>query len=155
MCELLVFLVFLALIAILVLFGITESVVNKASQDARLRLEDAPESLAKTFIASEGRDGQWSDGQWIGTVERILFFLAVVIEAPFLIAVWFAFKVASKWVEWQHIVQVSDKEEELSLVTRRHLGNYLFNRFIVGTGSNLIVAILAAAILMKLQTICS
>lgn len=149
MCELLVFLGFLIVLAILVFPGITESVVSKASQTARRTLEEAPEPLAKTLVASEGHDGQW-----IGTVERLLFFLAVIIDAPVLIAAWFAFKVASKWAEWQHIVQVT-KGEELSLVTRRNLGNYLFIRFLVGTGSNLVIAILTAAIFVKLQTICS
>ncbi|MDH3691481.1 MAG: hypothetical protein OEU36_18730 [Gammaproteobacteria bacterium] len=84
-------------------------------------------------------------GELIGTIERVLFFLALILKAPIVIGFWLAFKTASKWAEWQHIVQV-DKEGNIPPTLRRELGNYLFTRFIVGTGVNLILAMMFGGI---------
>jgi len=152
MCEFLVFLLFLVLFGGLVMIPITTKVVDKASETTRYRLENADESEAKDFVSSQDHGKQRSGGFWIGAIERILFFLAMLL-APAVIVGWFALKAASKWAEWQHIVAVT-KQGNLSLGTRRDMGNYLFTRFIVGTGSNLVLAMLVAAILIKINESC-
>ena len=42
-------------------------------------------------------------GKRIGRLERAFFFVAFSIGAPELVAVWLAFKVASKWETWSNI----------------------------------------------------
>lgn len=117
---------------------IAQWIVNRATERSReeLKSDDVTHCLVK---AHDSTDTSFPDGgELIGAVERVLFFLAVIIDAPLVIVAWLAFKVASKWAEWQHIVQVDKKS--IPLAQRREFGNYLFTRFIVGTGVNLILA---------------
>ncbi len=89
---------------------------------------------------------------WLGVLERILSFVAFYVSAPILIAGWFAFKVASKWQVWSHIVQVpkklGDSEEDLSSLTARYRwSSVLLMRFLIGTLSNVMIGIILAHML--------
>ena len=59
---------------------------------------------------------------------------------------WLAFKVASKWAAWQHIVRVPESMEGFPqrdwLRARWAWGSYQFTRFIVGTAANIVAGFL-------------
>ena len=111
-----------------------KDILDRSTESTRRKLE-SDESTA-WVVASPSS----TEGEFIGAVERVLFFLALVAGQGLVIGFWFAFKIASKWAEWQHIVQVD--KEDIKLPMRKELGNYIFSRFIIGTGFNLILAIL-------------
>jgi len=113
--------------------------LSTKSSSEKLKSNDSTRWVVESHSSTE--NGFPEGGELIGAIERVLFFLALILKAPIVIGFWLAFKLASKWAEWQHIVQV-DKEENIPLTLRRELGNYLFTRFMVGTGVNLIFAML-------------
>ena len=111
-----------------------KDILDRATESSRLKLAE-DKSTAWVFDSPSS-----VAGEFVGAVERVLFFLALVAGQGIVIGFWLAFKVASRWAEWQHIVQLDKKVIELPM--RRELGNYVFARFIIGTGLNLILAIL-------------
>ena len=104
----------------------------------KLKSDDSTRWLVESHSSAES--GYPEGGELIGAIERVLFFLAIILKAPIVIGFWLAFKVALKWAEWQHIVKLD--KEDVPVTLRREIGNYLFTRFIVGTGINLIIAML-------------
>lgn len=108
------------------------------SSSEKLKSDDSTRWLVESHNSAE--TGYPEGGELIGAIERVLFFLALILKAPIVIGVWLAFKVASKWAEWQHIVQLD--KEDIPVALRREIGNYLFTRLIVGTGVNLVLAML-------------
>jgi hypothetical protein len=109
------------------------------SSSEKLKGDESTRWFVESYSSAE--TGYPEGGELIGAIERVLFFLALILKAPIVIGFWLAFKVASKWAEWQHVVQV-DREKDIPPSLRRELGNYLFTRLIVGTGVNLILAML-------------
>jgi hypothetical protein len=91
-------------------------------------------------------------GKYIGCLERILYYISLVAatweNAAQLIAAILAFKVAAKWETWKNIVQVpSDKTKESYddysyFLFRRQWGQSVLVRFVVGTFSNILFAII-------------
>ena len=97
-------------------------------------------------------------GIWLGVLERLLSFAAFFVNAPIVVAGWFAFKVASKWQVWANVVQVPkslEKEEEntdiektISYIKARHRwGALLLMRFLIGTLSNVLIGFALAYVI--------
>ena len=111
--------------------------------------DEATEWKEITWENKEGETG----GKAIGWMERILTFVAVFWgeeKGYILIAGWLAFKVASKWEAWQHIVQVPgslNNVPQLSyLKARWQWGSRLLTRFLVGTAANISLGIIGAVL---------
>lgn len=89
-------------------------------------------------------------GFWLGAFERIFFFFLFLLLKPELIAIWLAFKVASKWEVWQNIIKVpgeSDtKDERLTLGVRRAWGSRVKERFLIGTLLNILLGLAGAIV---------
>ena len=113
--------------------------LSTKSSSEKLKGDESTRWVVESFSSAE--NGFPEGGELIGAIERVIFFLALILTAPIVIGFWLAFKMASKWAEWQHIVQVN-KEGNIKLALRRELGNYEFTRSMVGTGVNLIFAML-------------
>lgn len=115
---------------------------------ARLRAKLEPPTISED---SEIQDG-WvamtshpdSGGNWIGNVERLIFFLAMYLHGWEAIAVWLAFKVASKWEAWNHMGHVPehiDKVDPLRYAgARRIWAAQSYATFLVGTAMNAFIA---------------
>jgi hypothetical protein len=95
-----------------------------------------------------GGGGYLSGGYLIGLIERTLFFVAFYYEQPLLIGGILTFKVAAKWEAWKNIIQVPQKHLNgfpngayRYFIFRRRWGGKLFNRFVVGTFSNILFAL--------------
>lgn len=122
-------------------WDIPKCIVNLSTKSSSEKLKSDNSTCWIVQSHSSAENGFPEGGELIGAIERVLFFLALILTTPIVIGFWLAFKMASKWAEWQHIVQVN-KEENIELTQRREMGNYVFTRFIVGTGVNLIFAML-------------
>jgi hypothetical protein len=90
--------------------------------------------------------GRWG-GTLIGMFERVLFFGALLSPSGgFVVGGWLAFKVASKWEVWTNTYKIPDKFPGAtiteSLVARTRWGSRTYQRFLLGTGANLISALL-------------
>lgn len=89
-------------------------------------------------------------GCWLGAFERIFFFFSFLILKPELLAVWLAFKAASKWDVWQNIIKVpgeSDtRDERLTLNVRRVWGSRVMQRFLIGTLLNILLGLAGAIV---------
>ena len=109
--------------------------------------------------SSERQRAQWEEltlgnegGVLIGWIERFMFFGALWLGAgaELLIGAWLAFKVASKWNAWTNVTEVPQKLEGLDdldfLIARRRWASNVLTTFLVGTGFNILVAILGAAV---------
>lgn len=80
----------------------------------------------------------------IGRLERILFFVSLLLNFPQLILAWFAFKVASKWETWNNLIKVPQslrgvKPQEY-LVSRNRWGTKTYQRLLIGMLLNLLSA---------------
>jgi len=107
------------------------------------------------LIRIPGRHG----GRWIGITERLLFFTALWVGAPILVGAWLAFKVASKWESWTNLTrvppQLKDAKSDLDyFIARTRWSSRTMQRFLVGTGLNLLSAFIGLGVfylLVKLQ----
>lgn len=89
-------------------------------------------------------------GKILGNLERILFFGALWIDTPSVIAAWLAFKVASKWDAWKNVISVPQSLPEINdleyLIARCCWGSQQLSTFLVGTLTNIIIGLLGLAI---------
>ena len=89
-------------------------------------------------------------GPWLGAFERIFYFFLFLLLKPELLAIWLAFKVASKWEVWQNIIKVpseSDaKDERMTLRVRRLWGSRVKERFLIGTLLNILLGLAGAIV---------
>jgi len=96
-----------------------------------------------------------SGGEILGTLETIFFFLSLWIAHPELIAGWLVFKVGSKWEVWSNLVKVPEKmdmTDEINYLRARHdWGTAVLTRFLVGTISNILLAMIGTAICFGVQ----
>lgn len=82
----------------------------------------------------------------LGHLERVLFFVALWLAQPMIIAGWLAFKVATKWDIWKNIVRVPEQDpvlfgNQLDYLYARHVwGLRLQNTFLIGTIANMLAA---------------
>ena len=117
----------------------------KSSSKIKERDRDAFEDI--------GIIGGDSGGKWIGFMERALIFTVLFWgeeKGYMIITGWLAFKVASKWAAWQHIVRVPESMEGFPqrdwLRARWAWGSYQFTRFIVGTAANIVAGFFGAGV---------
>jgi hypothetical protein len=86
--------------------------------------------------------------KFLGRLERIFFsaILWLAKDGATAIAAWLAFKLASKWYGWQHLVKMPEIAGALSDVTveefhaRNAWGTRAVNRFLIGTLYNILAA---------------
>jgi len=88
-------------------------------------------------------------GQWLGVLERILFFVTISFGAWEVVAGWLIFKVGSKWEVWNNIVKVppsfSASGNVLSHLRARHAwGTRVLQSFLVGTLASVLAGLVAA-----------
>jgi hypothetical protein len=85
-------------------------------------------------------------GEVLGFLERTVFYFAF-FRFPEFIGVWLAFKVASKWENWQNVVRVPHEVEGTEPVdylrARVNWGSNVLQSFLRGTLLNIIFAFLA------------
>ena len=102
--------------------------------------------------AAEG--GYGAAGEFLGALERILYFIAFWHGAYVLIAAWLGFKVATKWQSWSNLLSNIDVPELPDfphieavnrLRARRYLGWRLSQRFLIGTILNILICFLGVA----------
>ena len=102
-------------------------------------------------LTETGQINQWnlvSDfgftaGGYIATIERIIFFFAILLSKELIVGAWLTFKIASKWESWTNIVRVPTKKDDkgaFDFTIRRYWGTLVMQRFIIGTGLNLLFA---------------
>ena len=90
-------------------------------------------------------------GEWLGGLERLLFFVAVWGNVWEVVAGWLVFKVGSKWEVWTNIVKVPDTVgtpgDAMSQLRARHAwGTRILQSFLVGTIANVLCGVVAAAV---------
>ena len=88
-------------------------------------------------------------GQWLGSLERLLFFASIWFNAWEVVAGWLLFKVASKWEVWNNIVKVPESlgpdTDGLSQLRARHgWGTRVLQSFLAGTLANILTGVVAA-----------
>ena len=90
--------------------------------------------------------------RWVGILESFLFLAALWLVQPIIIGGWLAFKVATKWEVWRNVVRVPENlgvNNEISYFQARSAwGTWLFNRFLVGTLMNLMIAVAAYSLVL-------
>jgi hypothetical protein len=93
---------------------------------------------------------QNTGGKWIGHVERPIFFAALWIAGAWpILTSWLVFKLAFYWqsANFAAFPVSSPNERETSyLVAKRHWGNHQVTTALVGTGANIILALIGVAI---------
>ncbi len=94
---------------------------------------------------------QQSGGAVLGVLEVTIFFTSFFADGAWpLLAPWLAFKVACQWESWKHsggFIQKANNEalpEDLLAVQRWVSVRYI--SFLVGTGSNIVIALAVASV---------
>lgn len=132
-----------------ILIGLIITVL--AGEVAVGRLVDrSTEKIPRSGVPDQLKDvvelANTTGGAWIGRVELILFFAAFWFKEPLMIGGWLAFKVASTWATWQHLIRVPVSLPDVSpldyLKARKVWGSLTLTRYLVGTGVNIIVGLL-------------
>ena len=90
-------------------------------------------------------------GSWIGHVERPIFFAALWISGAWLILLtsWLVFKLAFYWQSANFTAFPDSLENEKDaeyLVSKRQLGAHYVATALVGTGANIVLALIGVAI---------
>ena len=137
-------------IPVLVLFlgFLAEPLVKRVRNKTSLLLPSSfnEKQRAQWTELTEGNEG----GKFIGWIERFMFFVALLSSAEQLLIAWLAFKVASKWNAWTNVIAVPKEVGELNdldfLIARRRWASNVLATFLVGTGFNILVAILGVAV---------
>ena len=152
------------IVSIIILLALTPFVGWLIDKAAKLDNRSYPEIISKD---------EWdeiikrpSGGVLVGIIERLIFLAAFWNEGYMLIIpAWLAFKVAAKWESWKNIIQVphalNTQEEDKEplkrlqyLKVRNDWGTYLLTRFMVGTGSNLLISLLATYVGKNICLVC-
>lgn len=132
-------------------FVISELTIGPLLKKATKEIDTAPPSgldskLWQRVTTAVNQEGARSaGGKWIGRLELILFYIAVSIQKPELIAGWLIFKVGSKWETWTGIVKVPEKiegiDDDVDYLRARHAwGSMKLTKFLVGTLAMVIYA---------------
>jgi hypothetical protein len=92
---------------------------------------------------------QQTGGAWIGRVESPIFFAACWLGAWLLIASWLVFKLGFYWqsANFTAFPATAPDEKELDyLIAKRLLGTHHVATALVGTGANIVAALVGTAI---------
>jgi hypothetical protein len=142
----------IAIIIVLLLEVPIAAILDSISHRIQINLPAGiDEKLWKKLVRIPGKRG----GLWIGVTERLIFFVALWASAPILVGAWLAFKVASKWEAWTNLSRVpsklDDAESDLEyFLARTRWSSRTMQRFLVGTGLNLIAAIIGLGVFFLL-----
>jgi len=102
-------------------------------------------------------DFDFPGGKQIGRIGRLIYYFGFLFGSWIPIGAWLTFKVAVKWESWSNIAKVPAKIEEdplaFGFVLRRYWSTLVFQRFIVGTGLNILYAGLGVFIAYGLENI--
>jgi hypothetical protein len=83
-------------------------------------------------------------GFLLGVFERILFFSAIWLHSLEVVGGWLAFKVASKWAIYEHIIAFPQSLVGVNdvdyLIARRQWAAQRLMRFLIGTIANVLLA---------------
>lgn len=98
--------------------------------------QDARFDFAELFGEPEARTATDWASFLLGTVERLLLFGAIWVEAYVLVVGWLAVKVASKWQSWRLADDTRERDDK-----RRSLYTEVgYLRFLIGTGMDVVIA---------------
>ncbi len=93
---------------------------------------------------------QNTGGKWIGHVERPIFFAALWIAGAWpILSSWLVFKLAFYWqsANFTAFPETSPNEREAAyLVAKRQLGTHHIATALVGTGANILLALVGLAV---------
>jgi hypothetical protein len=133
------------LVTVLLGFGVG-CIVERAGK--RLRAappSDEPETVAQWEALLKHSTG----GSWIGHVERPIFFAACWLQGWLLITGWLVFKLAFYWqgANFTAFPRTPPDEAQLRwLISKRQLGTHHVATALVGTGANIVVALVGVAV---------
>jgi len=115
------------------------------------------ESIGPFTAPSPETNSQWTrwtsqktGGSWIGHVERPIFFAALWISGAWpILASWLVFKLGFYWQGSNFtafpITPPNEREADY-LVAKRHLGTLHVTTALVGTGANIVLALVGVAV---------
>jgi hypothetical protein len=103
-------------------------------------------TIPKPTAVAWAFDEKAGGGARLGHLERLLFLISFWAGAYLLAAGWLAFKVASKWYSWQHIVHVPKDLAGLDLAARHAWASRTTTRFLIGTLYNVLAGITGASV---------
>ena len=93
---------------------------------------------------------QNTGGSWIGHIERPIFFAALWISGAWpILSSWLVFKLAFYWqsANFTAFPESSPNEREAEyLVAKRQLGTHHVTTALVGTGANIVLALIGVAV---------
>jgi hypothetical protein len=92
--------------------------------------------------------GQNTGGRWIGNVERVVFFAACWSGQWLLLSSWLVFKLALYWqgANFSALPEKDPAADLAWLVARRQLGTHHVATVLVGTGANIVLALVGVAV---------
>jgi hypothetical protein len=141
------------LITILLSIFIAPIIIKKGTSDND---DKSPEGISGnlwTSIIHQSKSG----GKVLGLLEAILFFISLWVAHPELIAGWLVFKVGSKWEIWHNIIKVPEEIKNIDnleyLNARHKWGTKVLMRFLIGTITNIIIAMFGTVISYGMQEI--
>jgi hypothetical protein len=115
-----------------------------------LRLEGAKSDVPDFLWNALQPNGIERSGAWLGQIERIIALISAWTGMFELLGGWFAFKVASKWETYAHLLRLPDNLDGLDdlsyLRARRAWGSRMMMRFLVGSATNAILGICAGSV---------
>jgi hypothetical protein len=131
--------------------------IDRATKDVEfIPPKNIPKEKWESLIKLPFKD---DSGKWIGTLERIISFLAFYLCGYVIIGAWLVFKVGSKWQVWNNLIQVPKEIKDIDgkdiddfsyLRARQVWGSWLLTRFLIGTLLNIIIGFGLAYILQKI-----
>lgn len=92
---------------------------------------------------------QMANGSWIGFTERIIFFAACWLNGWLLISSWLVFKLGFYWqgANFLALPEKSPEPKELDyFIAKRFLGANYVSTVLVGTGVNVLIALVGVAV---------
>lgn len=109
-----------------------------------------PAPSAKTALIWEKLTGQKTGGFWIGLIERPIFFAALWCSGAWpILSSWLIFKLAFYWQSTNFSTfpeKSPNKKEAEYLFAKRQLGTHQVATALVGTGANIVLALLGVAV---------
>jgi hypothetical protein len=132
------------------IFG-TRYWMGKATPFPKAGLGQTQEQLDRAILVPGGN----AAAAVVGRLESLIFFGSLWSGSGFLVPAWLAFKVASKWETWTHVVRVGrnifDGSPAEELRVRNQWGSRLLQRFLIGTSYNLLSAMAGAAVALAIR----
>jgi len=138
------------LVALLLASVLAELIVPRLLRIAiRQSHLQAPQGIPQSDWDSLTKPPNENAGRWIGRLELVIFFISFWLRSYEIAGAWLLFKVGSKWEVWTNLVRIPSelpRAEPLSYLRARYQwSSRVFERFLIGTASNLLVAALGVA----------